>query len=305
MNSFENVKDTGERQEFDTGSQRDTQEGKGYYHLLPPEAIRRLAVHLENGAKKYGENNWRKGQPLTRYCQSALRHVFNYIEGHRDEDHMAAAVWNLMAVIETETMVKRGLLPEELADMPDYLSYASGHPEEADLFTVEAPEPELPRYFKYEAARIGAAVWVNTGEIQSVYVDNRGVDEDAVFTEEGNVSAALDPASAVEEISRSEAVSIVGEAALQMAENREFGAVPSQEGQSGNQSRYYKTVDGTSLIRRVDPDGSGWVIIYDRDEDTWSVCDPEEGPRQEEEGNSIEIDRDDALHLLRNHKVTV
>ncbi|HUS51203.1 MAG TPA: dATP/dGTP diphosphohydrolase domain-containing protein, partial [Candidatus Paceibacterota bacterium] len=71
---FKEVKDSGKRQDFDTGSRRDTRDGKGRYDLLPVRAIKRLAKHYENGAKKYGDRNWEKGQPLSRYLDSALRH---------------------------------------------------------------------------------------------------------------------------------------------------------------------------------------------------------------------------------------
>ena len=58
---WETVMDSGERQEFSTGSVRDTRKGKGRFDLLPPKAIRRLAVHFESGAIKYGDRNWEKG----------------------------------------------------------------------------------------------------------------------------------------------------------------------------------------------------------------------------------------------------
>lgn len=116
------IKDSGQRQEFDTGSVRDTQDGKGFYHCLPPYAIFRLARQFEEGAKKYDLDNWRKGQNLRRYIDSALRHLFKFLEGRRDEDHAVAAAWNVMALIETEEMIRRGTLPAELNDLPDYLS---------------------------------------------------------------------------------------------------------------------------------------------------------------------------------------
>ena len=59
------VRDSGQRQEFETGSRRDTREGKGRYDLLPAHAIFLVARQLEEGAKKYGERNWEKGQPLS------------------------------------------------------------------------------------------------------------------------------------------------------------------------------------------------------------------------------------------------
>ena len=106
--TFEEVKDSGEREEFNTGSVRDTRTGKGRYDLLPPRAVRRLAKHFENGARKYGDRNWEKGQPLSRFLDSALRHTFAILEGKRDEDHAAAAVWNLMGFIEIAERIQEG-----------------------------------------------------------------------------------------------------------------------------------------------------------------------------------------------------
>jgi hypothetical protein len=52
------IQDSGQRQKFDTGSQRDIRDGKGRYDLLPCKAIRRLAQHFEGGAEKYDSRNW-------------------------------------------------------------------------------------------------------------------------------------------------------------------------------------------------------------------------------------------------------
>lgn len=111
------VQDSGKRQEFQTGSVRDTREGKGRYDLLPCYAIERLAKHFENGAKKYGDSNWRRGQPLSRYMDSAMRHLFKAMDGQRDEDHLIACVWNLMCLVETENYIIKGELPTELYDI--------------------------------------------------------------------------------------------------------------------------------------------------------------------------------------------
>lgn len=110
--------DSGERQEFDTGSVRDTNIGKGRCDLLPPNAMLRLAIHFEAGANKYGDRNWEKGQPLCRFMDSALRHIFKYLRGDDDEDHLAAAMWNCAACAETEARIAQGQLPPELDDMP-------------------------------------------------------------------------------------------------------------------------------------------------------------------------------------------
>jgi hypothetical protein len=115
------VKDSGERQKFDTGSQRDTRDGKGRYDLLMCHAIYMVARQLEEGAKKYNERNWEKGQPLSRYMDSALRHLFKHLEGYRDERHEVAAAWNILALIETKNKIDKGLLPKELDDLPPEL----------------------------------------------------------------------------------------------------------------------------------------------------------------------------------------
>jgi hypothetical protein len=116
------LKDSGHRQEFATGSVRDSRDGKGRYDLLPMHAVQRLALIFERGAAKYGEDNWRKGQPLSRYIDSALRHLCMFAEGRRDEDHAAQALWNIAALIETAEMIRRELLPAGLDDLRDYVS---------------------------------------------------------------------------------------------------------------------------------------------------------------------------------------
>lgn len=115
------LKDSGHRQEFGSGAIRDRETGKGRYDLITPLALQRLADVYEKGAQKYDDRNWEKGMPISRYIDSAIRHLFQYLEGHRDEDHLGQAMWNCASAIHTEEMVKRGLLPKELHDLPNYL----------------------------------------------------------------------------------------------------------------------------------------------------------------------------------------
>lgn len=112
------VRDSGTREEFATGSVRDTREGKGRYDLITPLGLRRLAVHYENGAKKYGDRNWEKGQPVSRFLDSAARHLFAYLAGARDEDHLAAAAWNVMGAMHVEEAAAARRLPPGLLDVP-------------------------------------------------------------------------------------------------------------------------------------------------------------------------------------------
>ena len=113
------TKDSGVREEFVTGSRRDSRVGKGRYDLISPLALRRLALVYERGAKKYGDHNWVKGQPVGRYVDSALRHILQYLEGDRTEDHIAQAAWNCFSIMHTEEAIQRGLLPAELYDLLD------------------------------------------------------------------------------------------------------------------------------------------------------------------------------------------
>jgi len=118
---FDKVKDSGERRNFKTGSVRDIRTGKGRFDLISPIALRRLAQHLENGAVKYGDRNWELGQPLAGYLDSAIRHLIDFLEGKRDEDHLSAGAWNIFSAIHTEEMICRGVLPKELNDLPNYI----------------------------------------------------------------------------------------------------------------------------------------------------------------------------------------
>ena len=94
------IKDSGERTEFSTGAVRDMHEGKGRMDLLPWAAIIEVSKHCENGAKKYGEHNVDKGIPTSSLCDSAMRHLAKYLDGHEDEDHLLAATWNLLFAVQ-------------------------------------------------------------------------------------------------------------------------------------------------------------------------------------------------------------
>lgn len=101
------TKDSGKREEYDSGMRRDTQEGKARFDLLLVDGIgygdqflTRVAGLLERGATKYGERNWQLAdshEELARFRASALRHLMQWACGETDEDHAAAVVFNLMA----------------------------------------------------------------------------------------------------------------------------------------------------------------------------------------------------------------
>lgn len=139
------IKDSGQRREFETGSVRDVAEGKGRCDLLPLgivgeyfqnqilrdieryirigniqylwEVLEKTAdIHYqgsfnhllldvakqyEDGAKKYEDRNWEKGQPLHVYIDSGVRHYLQATAGFRDEPHLRAFVWNILGAIWT------------------------------------------------------------------------------------------------------------------------------------------------------------------------------------------------------------
>ena len=110
---MEKILDSGERTEFETGAVRDMHEGKGDMVSLPNSAILRLSKHYESGAKKYGRWNYTKGIPVSSFLDSALRHIFKYLDGWDDEDHMSAAAFNILGAMEMEAKHK------ELIDIPN------------------------------------------------------------------------------------------------------------------------------------------------------------------------------------------
>lgn len=92
------TKDSGERQEFSTGMQRDVQTDKPRYDLVDWPMIKRWAELMQRGAVKYGENNWKKAatvEEAERFRASALRHLIQWFNRETDEDHAAAVYFNI------------------------------------------------------------------------------------------------------------------------------------------------------------------------------------------------------------------
>lgn len=92
--------DSGERVDFPSGMRRDTDRGKPRYDLIPRPMLKRLAELYARGAEKYGDSNWMLAdspEEVARFKASGLRHMMQWLEGERDEDHMAATVFNLFA----------------------------------------------------------------------------------------------------------------------------------------------------------------------------------------------------------------
>lgn len=60
-----------------------------------------VSKQFEEGAEKYGENNWKKGLPVKCYINSAVRHYLKWLRGDQDEPHDRAYCWNIICAIWT------------------------------------------------------------------------------------------------------------------------------------------------------------------------------------------------------------
>src|SRR3990167_2433481 len=100
------MKDSGKRMRFRTGGLKEPNAGRGRYDLISSFALQRLAIIYEKGALKYSENNWRKGMPWSLPLNSCLRHINQWRQGLKDEDHLAQAAWQLFALMEYEKTCK-------------------------------------------------------------------------------------------------------------------------------------------------------------------------------------------------------
>jgi len=114
------MKDSGQRETYESGAVRDTDDGKLRPDLFSPLAMERIGEWLRLGSLKYGEYNYMKGIPISRCFQSLYRHLLKYQQNDRTEDNMAAIAANAMMILHFEEGIKRGLLHPSLLDMPKY-----------------------------------------------------------------------------------------------------------------------------------------------------------------------------------------
>lgn len=103
------TRDSGKRQEYESGMRRDTTEGKPDYTLIYEPMLTRWAELMTRGAEKYGRRNWELAnseEELERFKASAYRHFVQWIRGDQDEDHGAAVYFNIAAAekIKNETL---------------------------------------------------------------------------------------------------------------------------------------------------------------------------------------------------------
>jgi hypothetical protein len=130
MNNEFTIKDSGKRESFNGGAVRDVAEDKSRPDLISPFFKERFGEHLRKGAQKYSAWNWAKGIPNSRCMESCERHIMQFMQGDRTEDHLCAAVANLMFMIHNEEVVKKGYvlktdMNNDLVDLPVFKSVCS------------------------------------------------------------------------------------------------------------------------------------------------------------------------------------
>lgn len=98
MSTFE-IRDSGERMEFESGMVRDVATDKiNYLLIFDGPMLDRWAAHLTAGAKKYSARNWMLAsgpEEYERFRESAARHFRQWLAGETDEDHAAAVFFNI------------------------------------------------------------------------------------------------------------------------------------------------------------------------------------------------------------------
>lgn len=69
------------------------------FDLLPPAALFRVAEVLNEGAVKYGDNNWRQIE-VNDHINHALNHLFAHLANDETEDHLSHAMCRLLFACE-------------------------------------------------------------------------------------------------------------------------------------------------------------------------------------------------------------
>ena len=134
------VKDSGSRQEFDSGMVRDTQEGKiNYTRIFNGVMAGRWAEHMTKGEAKYpdvapGVANWTLAdspEEVERFRQSATRHFVAWLNGEIDEDHAAGVYFNIDGAETTRKKIEDDELAlqriAKTSEVVDAIIYALDH----------------------------------------------------------------------------------------------------------------------------------------------------------------------------------
>jgi hypothetical protein len=94
------------------------------YDLIPAEPLRQLALVYGAGAKKYDDDNWRKGYNWRLSLGAMMRHAWSWVRGEKYDpecselagqpvSHLAQVAWHAFTLLEFETF---GLGTDDIAE---------------------------------------------------------------------------------------------------------------------------------------------------------------------------------------------
>lgn len=88
-----------DKKHYDTGAVRSSDCEATRYDLISPIGLEALARTYAEGAKKFGAFNWENGMPVNDLLNHAIAHIYKFLSGNRDEDHLGHATWNLLGAV--------------------------------------------------------------------------------------------------------------------------------------------------------------------------------------------------------------
>ena len=79
----------------------------GRFDLLPPRALIEVAKVLEEGANKYGEENWRQIESRS-HLNHILQHAAAYLANDNSDDHLSHLCCRAMMLLEMVILEREG-----------------------------------------------------------------------------------------------------------------------------------------------------------------------------------------------------
>lgn len=194
------IKDSGKREEFATGSRRDTREGKGRFDLLPPFAIADILIDCPNFNSEITND---PGGVAFRHLKDAQNCAFQFLGVHGSIGEFSVSVLvecciKLLLASENLTNESEGCKGADLIRAPD---------NEGGFTLPQIGLERLAQHFECGAAKYGDRNWEN-GQPLSRYFDSgsrhickalqRMEDEDHVIAAAWNFACLIDTMRRIE-----------------------------------------------------------------------------------------------------------
>ena len=143
------MESSGEERIFSTGAVRDSAAKKPTLQYISPYALMRLGEWLrfacqDRKPKPYPPRNWEKGMLFSECIGSLERHVQQFKMGLENEDHLAAILFNAMALCHYENEIGAGRMDSKIDDMPRYEQQEQEYPTVSEQYEdgpLEIGEP--------------------------------------------------------------------------------------------------------------------------------------------------------------------